>query len=228
LKLDKWDAENEGELFAQTLVVCEGRADAAFFRALLDAYAIKGFQVGFPSRATAKDKVGKDGFGSYLSELRPRRGFDALKHIIVVTDCDDDANKSFTNARNQIEEAGGYPVPKEPNTRAEGGPPSLTVMMIPGIGEEGNLETLLLRGLRDDLEHKECFEPFFKCAEVDKFGIGIASKKRLAVIVAASNHKDPTSTTVRIWTNTHKKWNPLVITHPAYGKVVDFLRGFDK
>src|SRR5258708_7574328 len=47
-KLDKWDSENEGTVFGQTLIICEGKADAAFFRALLDANELEGFQVGFP------------------------------------------------------------------------------------------------------------------------------------------------------------------------------------
>lgn len=224
-KLDKWEKENVGEFFGHTLVLCEGKADAAFFRALLDFYELDGFQVGFPTRNTADGKFGKDGFGSYISGSRPRRGFDQLRNIVIVRDCDDDANASFAEVRAQIAAAGGFAVPDGPHDTADG-TPFMTVLMVPWLGEKGNLETLLLRGIKDGLEKSDCFEPFFRYADFDEFSLGVSSKKKLAVIIAACNHKNPTCTTTHIWTKENRLGNPLAIDHSAFRPILEFLRRF--
>ena len=54
---------------------------------------------------------GKDGFREYLVNLRVRRGFNNLRHVVIFRDCDENGEAAFRDIVRQIREAGRYDVP---------------------------------------------------------------------------------------------------------------------
>ena len=127
-----------------------------FFRHILDANEILGFQVGFPNDETAGGQFGKTGFEKYLVGIKVRRGHKELKNIIIARDSDLNPLKSFDEVCGQIQEAGGYKVPDEPCT-PKGKNPAMSILLVPHSKEKGNLETLLLNAMTLDEEDKDCF-----------------------------------------------------------------------
>ncbi len=224
--MDRFDKENRSELTKPNLVVCEGKGDAAFFRYILDANEISGFQVGFPNGETAGGQFGSTGFGKYLEGLKVRSGYKTLKHIVIARDSDIDPSRSFDEVCDQIQNAGGYEVPDEPLARTEGRDPTMSVLLVPHSEKPGNLETLLLDAMALDKQDKDCFETYFECLKLDEFEITVSSKKKLTTIIAAKNDKNPSCSLAYIWSTEHKKYNPINIKHSTVSNIVKFLQSF--
>ena len=219
---NKLDHENEGRFENQNLIVCEGKADAAFFRHILDVNRISGFQVGFPNAITAEGQFGHAGFGTYLKASKARPGYDRLKNIIISRDSDVEPSKSLYEVCGQIHEAGSYTVPDEPR-KACGKNPSMSVLLIPG-NESGNLETLLLKAVLP--EHKEHLESCFSHMGCDDLPVTISSKKKMTTIIAAKNNKNPSCSLAYIWSREQAEYNPISMLSPAISDIVNFLRSF--
>lgn len=224
--MDRFDKENRGELTKPNLIVCEGKGDAAFFRHILDANEISGFQVGFPNGETAGGTFGSTGFGKYLGGLKVRSGYKTLKHIIIARDSDLDPSKSFDEVCDQIQNAGGYEVPDKPLARTEGRDPTMSVLLVPHSEKPGNLETLLLDAMTLDEKDKDCFETYFECLKLDTIEITVSSKKKLTTIIAAKNDKNPSCSLAYIWSTEHKKYNPININDSTVSNIVKFLQSF--
>ncbi|OFW28784.1 MAG: hypothetical protein A3J28_06180 [Acidobacteria bacterium RIFCSPLOWO2_12_FULL_60_22] len=222
---DRFDEENTRDFTARNLVLCEGKADAAFFRHLLDANQILGFQIGFPSRETAVGQFGYTGFQKHLEGIKARRGFADLQNIIIVRDSDLDPDHSFLDVCNHVRDAGGYVVPDAPGTPS-GQNPAITILLIPSSTEMGNLETLLLRAVNHDEKLTPCLDTYFGCCRFDDFPITKSSKKKLTTTIAAWNHDNPSCSLVFLWSEEQAAHNPISIHHPAITKLADFLRGF--
>ena len=222
---DRFDNENMSDFTEPNLIICEGKGDAAFFRHILDANRISGFQVGFPNDETAGGQFGRTGFEKYLMGVKTRRGYKDLKNIIIATDSDLDPSKSFDEVRNQIENAGGYEVPDEPRT-PKGKNPAMSVLLVPHSKKKGNLETLLLDAMTLDEKDKNCFETYFKCLKLDELEITVSSKKKLTTIIAAKNDKNPSCSLAYIWSEEQKQYNPIDIEHSALSDIVEFLQSF--
>lgn len=226
---DRFDNENMCVFTEPNLIICEGKGDAAFFRHILDANDISGFQVGFPNDATAGGQFGRTGFEKYLMGVKTRRGYKELKNIIIATDSDLNPSKSFNEVCGQIKEArkevGGYEVPDEPRT-PKGKNPTMSVLLVPHSKEKGNLETLLLNAMTLDKKDKDCFETYFKCLKLDELEITVSSKKKLTTIIAAKNDKNPSCSLAYIWSEEQKIYNPIDIKHSALSDIVEFLQSF--
>lgn len=224
--MDRFDKENRNELTKPNLIVCEGKGDAAFFRHILDANEISGFQVGFPNGETAGGQFGSTGFGKYLEGLKVRSGYKSLKHIVIARDSDRDPSKSFDEVCDQIQNAGGYEVPDKPLARTEGKDPTMSVLLVPHSEKPGNLETLFLDAMTLDEQDKDCFETYFECLKLDAFEITVSSKKKLTTIIAAKNDKNPNCSLAYIWSTEQKKYNPINIKHSTITNIVKFLQSF--
>lgn len=223
---DKYDIANTSEFTEPNLIICEGKGDTAFFRHILDANEISGFQVGFPNDETAGGQFGKAGFKKYLMGAKVRRGYKDLKNIIIARDSDLDPSKSFAEVCDQIQNAGGYEVPDKPLARTEGKDPTMSVLLVPHSEKPGNLETLLLDAMALDEQDKDCFETYFECLKLDAFEITVSSKKKLTTIIAAKNDKNPSCSLAYIWSTEQKKYNPINIEHSTISNIVKFLQSF--
>jgi hypothetical protein len=209
---------DEPSIVAPVLLLCEGAGDAAFFRHVLDSYEITGFQVAFPPR----DNPGFDGFAPYLSGMPIRRGYEDLKHIVIVADCDDNAAERFKKVIEVIT-VSNLTAPKEAR-RPSKGTPAVTVVLLPSNEEPGNLETLLLKTLKPH-DKAACWDKYFECLKMDDLRPGVVSKKKAATIIATANNSNPTCTLHYLWSEKNRKYNPFSIEHDAIKELAAVLRG---
>jgi hypothetical protein len=218
LKLDKVDAQNQGELTQPTLVLCEGKRDSSFVLHLAEQRGFNGIQIGFPDRNTATAN-GKDGFGKFLTRLRGRTGFKNLRHIVILRDRDnDDADTAFRDVVRQITEAGNYQVPVALEQES-GGIPGITVRLIPDTQTPGNLDVLLLSAI--DAAHP--LHNYFECCNLDSVPVGKAAKIKLTTIVAASCQHNPSCSLVWVW---GQSGNPIPLESTKFDAIADFFRRF--
>ena len=136
----------------------EGPADNALMRKLSLTRGLPSFDYPFPDgiRRKKEDTVGgKDGFGEMLKLLEPvayeqRRP----RGILIATDCGDDWKTAFGDVAKQVADTGFYPRPEKPGQPVFATPafshlPPLVIVMVPGEGKTGGMETLCVEALRD-------------------------------------------------------------------------------
>jgi hypothetical protein len=219
-----------------TLVLCEGKGDERFLVHLLESRNIAGFQTAFPEARKDADEnpipgVGGYGRGSFwyeLDALKLVRGFEALRSIVIVTDSDNDSAVAFREVQDQVARAKDYDVPAallQPSNRTQICPP-VVVKAIPGEGEQGNLETLILRAVTDYFaDELACLAEYERCTNhVANWSIGKQSKMRLQCIVSAVCVNDPTCGMSNLWSNSNRVFRPM-LAHDCFNPLVDFLAG---
>ena len=136
----------------------EGTFDVGFFRAVLVANHRRRVQI---------DRL--DGEGGLRAKLLARSSaadFETVNWIGVALDADRDANGQWQSARDAIEAMTlrRFDVPTEAWTRSAGSPEtgSATVIVFPGDGQAGRIESFLREGLRGSLE-APCVDLYVDC-----------------------------------------------------------------
>lgn len=185
----------------------EGVADNALISRLCRERDLPEFDFPFPEHIRdGKKKTigGKDRFGEMLVHIAPfGRAKMPTRGILIATDCGDDAAQAFANVARQIEDTGLYPRPQEPlaPVAATAGKfphlPPLAVMLVPGEGQTGGMETLCVATLVKKYPGEaECLETYLAC--LDDKGAGIRAwgaepqgKARLQCLIATTNRADP-------------------------------------
>jgi len=218
-----------------TLILCEGKGDERFLTHLLESRNVTGFQTAFPEARKDDDgnliagagAYGRGGFWYELDALKTVRGFEALRNVVIVTDSDNDPVVSFREVQDQITRAQEYGVPSallRPSSRNVTCPPVI-VKTIPGEGEQGNLETLILRAVPDYFgDELACLAEYERCTgHVAGWTLNKQSKMRLQCIVSAVCKNDPTCGMVNLWSKTNRVFRPM-LAHTCFNPLVDFLR----
>jgi len=208
-------------------IVCEGGADAAFFRALIRTRNLPEFSI--KPTDVAGGRGGNSTFGSFLSDCRTWDGFDKLKHIIIAVDCDDSPREAFQNVIMQISSITNdilnqykYGIPKQPREQVAGTPASLTVLMIPWDDQAGALETVLVQATRNSHEQTTaCVDAFSECVGAAAWSASLKSKFDLFGHLAAN--RKPLSGFGNLWRD-----DPglVPLTDPAFDQISDFLKSF--
>ncbi len=136
---------------AQLLV--EGRDGFNFFEAFADHLQIGHLQVrDFGSGGELRD---------FLEGLVAMPRFsEEVQSIGIIRDAESNAVAAFESVQSSLENV-GLPVPSQPAMRAGAGP-SASVLILPGEGREGMLETLLWESLADTPE-RGCVDDFLRC-----------------------------------------------------------------
>ncbi len=154
-----------------TLLLVEGKEDENFFRKMAKDEGIEGIEV--------KSYDGKPRLRRFLKATTFAREFSVVKSIGIVRDADTsqvDAMKSVTGA---IAATGKLALPGE--LGADGiaaANPAVGMLVLPGSGRPGMLETLL----RDSLEGNRivpCIDAFMACSE--ELGIEISRPDKMFV-----------------------------------------------
>lgn len=98
----------------------------------------------------------------YLSAFVKIPGFDKVTRLGIVRD----AEQSATSALQSIQSAAKNASLSPPDRvrKFTGGTPAVGVLVLPGDGKKGMLETLLCRTFADNPENV-CIDEFFKCLE---------------------------------------------------------------
>ncbi len=205
------------------IAVPEGGADKEFIEKLLDVHDID-FQV-------MRDAEGDSKFGQRIQQLKAAKGFRDVDLIVIVTDCRDDAAETFRDVwKHQLKKLkkGNMKDIKKPTApwQVSNGKPRLAVVTLPGPGDTGGLETLLLRAIRardDDSERAGAeAEAFIADMPTKDLGPEKLSKAHMACTVAALCTDDPSCAVSRMWDD-RKGFGPI-LTDPAFDPLVAFLR----
>lgn len=181
------------------VVVCEGDADRAFVRALLEANNIDGFDTPFPQQS---DQGGVDRFPNMLMSLAVHLDKLSGGGVLIIADSKNDENKSFKAVCRKIKEANkkgflNYSVPATANAVVKPtgtiDNPAVAVLMLPGWGDVGALETLCFRALaKKSAKIRACVEVYIKCCGVDGWSDHEKmDKARLQAFIAGYNRDDP-------------------------------------
>jgi hypothetical protein len=117
-----------GKFTLPRVLICEGEEDKAFFERLTQARSLPDFHIS-TTAGTRGAAGGNTKFGSALRSLK-FRNLDVIRHILLVTDADDDWDRRFIYVCDQITEAAFGRPPAKPFQPSASRPP-ITVMMIP-------------------------------------------------------------------------------------------------
>ncbi|TGN96474.1 DUF3226 domain-containing protein [Burkholderia sp. USMB20] len=87
---------------------------------------------------------GKDNINRAIGAMKFFEGFDDVTHFGVIRDADGDANAAFTSVQHGLRQH-GLPMPDAPSNPNTVGALTTSVLILPGNGQPGMLETLVWR-----------------------------------------------------------------------------------
>ena len=141
----------------------EGNDERNFFEAFTEHLHLPRFQI--------QVLDGKDRLREFLVTLAEATVSRKVRSIGIVRDADESARKAFQSVQTALRNANDairssdvkFPVPDRPEQLA-GERPALSVLILPGDGQQGMLETLLCRTFAGSGMDR-CIDGFFGCAE---------------------------------------------------------------
>lgn len=213
-------------------MIVEGRSDCEFFRRLC---AARGLETKVGVRFTAKTLAdnapgtGNSGFYDSLDGLRGAMKLspNVVKGVIVVADNDSDPNEKYEFIREQVARA-GFPAGAAGATvtgNVNGKNLSVSILMVPSSGTQGNLESVLLSALPIGA-YRNCVDGLITCA-----GLGAPNwrphkieEARLGAYLSCSYHHDPGKSLANILADVPR--SPFDMSHTAFDGFNLFLRRF--
>ena len=207
------------------LIVCEGAADEAFLRALIQQRGLPALSIRHPGDLDTGGRGGIDKLGWLLAGIRAWNGFTAVTDLLIVADNDTDPDGNFARVGQQLANA-GYPVPAAPLAAAEApNQPRVCVLMLPWTNEQGTLDALCLGPARAAAPGiASCVDAFAACVQAS--GQDHAQRQAamaLRVLLAGAHAKNPGIGLGRVWQD-----NPALIPldHAAFDRVARVLADF--
>ena len=187
---------------------------------MFDRHAIEDIQVTFP---TGK-QGGGDGasrIGDCLKGIMAGSGARAIKTVVIVRDCDDSPGESFREARSDLESA-QLDVPDR-SAQFTDGDPRVAILMIPGPGASGTLETLLLEAIRGSApELLDCANKFASCLDAPQsWSESKRAKMKLHALIAGCCKQDPARSLSWVW---GKPGNPIPIGSAHFDEIAEFFK----
>ena len=137
---------------SEVQLLVEGRDTKGFFEALTSHLALENLQI--------QDFGGIGDLRTFLPAFVKLSDFSIVSSIGIVRDAENNASGAFESVRGSLERA-GLPVP-DAIARCVGDHPAVAVMILPGQGQPGMLETLLCETIREEAVDP-CIDSFFKC-----------------------------------------------------------------
>ncbi len=207
------------------LVVVEGPGDAEFFRHLIRCRGLAAkFHVRCPRDADGVSGGGNTRFRQALDAFGVIPGFDDLEAVIVATDADDDPTVAFANAQQQIRStAKGLVAPAAPLVEGSGRP-RVSVMVVPWVGEPGNLETLCAVAAAAAFPREaDCADQFEACTGVAEWPVAKRSKVRLRSIISSAYQRNPDLSLARLW---REDPGLVPLDHECFDRIAKYLGSF--
>ena len=145
---------------SRTQLLVEGNDQGNFFRAFINHLAIEEIQV--------RNFGGVPDLSRFLRAFVNEPGFrESVQSVGIVRDAEGSAASAFQSVQSSLKEV-GLAVPERPETPVNGSP-SVNVLILPGGGESGMLETLLCKTFAGSPED-DCIGSFFDC--IAEAGVG--------------------------------------------------------
>ena len=196
------------------IVLCEGKEDISFLRALIAHREIGAFDFHKPN--------GTGAFTRMLTGLRTGSDIRERKAILIVSDNDGDPDGQFEAIRMQITEA-GWIAPETPRAEAaQEGMPSIHVLMLPWDDDQGCLETLcLIAATNANPEEMKCVEQLVTCVEAKDLPVPMLSKLRMRCYISSVCKTDPNTGLRYAWS---RPQTLIPMTDPCFDKLAAYLR----
>jgi len=207
------------------LLLCEGPGDQRFFHRLIEQHQIgDDFSIRYPHKE-GKWAGGRSSFSADLRVVSVNEDFiKNVRAILVVSDRDDDPEKSLAEVKAEIAKVSGLPVPAKEGVVAKNeGNPRVVILMLPTVGD-GNLETLCLESAYAKWGLKPHLDRFVENSPANEWGKSKQSKMRVQAILAATNSNQPDAGFTSHWTQPAQFQIPL--DHACFADLVNFLKGF--
>ena len=142
-------------------LVVEGNDQFNFFRAFVEHVSLANVQI--------QNFGGIRELRAFLAALAVEPEFDGrVERLGIVRDAETNADGAFESVQNSLRYA-GLPVPTRPEELTQGRHPAVSVLILPGGGRAGMLETLVCESFADDPVDR-CIDEFFECVgNVEEF-----------------------------------------------------------
>lgn len=172
------------EIREEVQLLVEGKDERNFFKAFAAHLALGNVQV--------QVLAGKDRLRQSLETLAGATAFRTVRSIGIVRDADESADAAFQSVRTSLGNANDairssrveFPVPDRPE-QLVGERLALSVLILPGDGQKGMLETLLCRTFAGS-GVDGCIDGFFRCAEESGSAIHRPDKARARAFLATT------------------------------------------
>ena len=147
----------------------------------------------------------------FLSALMREHGFREVHSLGIVRDAETDARAAFQSVQSSLRN-NGLGVPSDPGERVDS-EPAVSVLILPGNGDPGMLETLLWRSFAGSPEDI-CLDSFFECLNDS---IDQPHKARILAYLATKPHPHGSI-------NVAAQRGHWDLDHSAFGELRDFIR----
>ncbi len=211
------------------VLICEGSSDQAFFRELINQRQLPSFDV-FKPEDLAGAGPGKDGYRAFLEGITVQLASANVSVVLLAADNDLDPAASFENIQRQLREAvGGYGVPLAPLQVARSAAmpplPPVIILMLPWVGENGALESILLDSVyAHQLGIRACIDEYCRCTHADTWDQVKQSKMRIRALLAAMCRSNPAVPLQGAWS---QRENLIPLGHAALDRIANFMRNID-
>ncbi|MXZ83133.1 MAG: hypothetical protein F4Z10_05490 [Synechococcus sp. SB0666_bin_14] len=194
----------------ETLLLVEGNDSRNFFEAMRDHLSLS-HQLQIINFGGIKQ------LKNTLLGLRGASGFTDIKSIGIIRDAETNPTGAFQSVQASLRRA-KLPIPANPEQLSCDGQPAVGVLILPGQGKPGMLETLLCKTFADAPECR-CIDVFFKCVEELRQGRTAKRPDKARAQAFIATQPDPH---VSVGVAARKRyWN---LDHQALAPVRDFLK----
>ena len=188
-------------------LLVEGNDDRNFFEAFFK-------RLETPDRVQVHDFGGVGGLREFLTGFVRMPVFHAVQSVGIVRDAERSEPAAFQSVQSSLRNA-GLPVPSRIGAPSAG-VPAVTVLILPGGGRPGMLETILCDTLLEQ-EVNRCIDVFFECVEaLPDIAISNPHKARAYAYLATkpdSHHSVGVAAKAGAWD----------LSHPVFDDVREFL-----
>ncbi len=212
------------EIEHSRLIAVEGRGDLALVKALMGSGRIS-ICANVEHTNAMNTGGGIEGFEAFLYKVTSLPNFDEISGIVVLADSDNDQQNNFQKIVSQIKrvneklEENKYSVPDEPFRVSESGALRTKIILSPGDGRPGCLETILLQVLEEKFPAQvRCVSECFECAGMPgrDWNVAQADKAKFRTIMSVIHRSGSDKALHNIWRDlpdiipiNHEAFNPL-------------------
>ncbi|OGF67146.1 MAG: hypothetical protein A2Y62_08865 [Candidatus Fischerbacteria bacterium RBG_13_37_8] len=164
----------------ENILLVEGKDDKRFFYAAIKFFNFTDIQV--------ESYDGKDNFKNKIEVFTKKTpGWNKVSSLGIIRDANDNPKGAFQSVIDALK-ALDLPTPEEPMKVAPG-IPKVSIMIVPAIDKQGELEDMCLESLIND-PSLPCINQYFSCLNNSKIEIPIKEAKAKIQAFLASR-KDP-------------------------------------
>lgn len=225
------------------VLLSEGPADRRFFEKLIKDNGLPKFDFPWPvlpgedTTEEARKLHGVDKIGTMLETLNSFFKFDPnlkenIRGVLIAVDAKDSPSDTFQVIKTQIAKAGSFAVPNAEFevSVAGNGHPRIAVILLPGNGKPGSLETLYVKALSVRFKSTaKCVEKFLECGniKVHDWNQEKQAKARLQCLVAATNADDPSKSAGYLLSWKGKDQKPMItMRQKCFGPIHKAVKAF--